>query len=132
MAKLVEEDKKCAATSKGLDKDLPLVRTDGVFGSDDTGYYTFTALAQDKAGNQSAKISEVALYDNEAPVVQVSTTRSTDFAKDFTLNKVLVATDNLSLRDYTVNLVAAQDLTAGGRRRRKHPNRVRDGVQHVG
>ena len=38
--------------------------------------------------------------------MQLSTTRSTDFAKDFTLNKVLVATDNLSLRDYTVNLVA--------------------------
>ena len=38
--------------------------------------------------------------------MQLSTTRSTDFDKDFTLNKVLVATDNLSLRDYTVNLVA--------------------------
>ena len=38
--------------------------------------------------------------------MQLSTTRSTDFDEDFTLNKVLVATDNLSLRDYTVNLVA--------------------------
>ena len=103
---LDEEDKKCAATSKGLTKALPLVRTDGVSGLTDTGYYEFTALAQDKAGNQSAEMSEVALYDNEAPEVQLSTTRSTDFAKDFTLNKVLVATDDLSLRDYTVNLVA--------------------------
>ena len=104
---LGEEDKKCKATSEGLIVALPLVRTDGVQGrDDDTGYYEFTALAQDKAGNQSAEISEVALYDVEAPEVQLSTTRSTDFAKDFTLNKVLVATDNLSLRDYTVNLVA--------------------------
>ena len=64
---LGEEDKKCTATSAGLVKALPLVRTDGVSGLTDTGYYTFTALAQDKAGNQSAEISEVALYDNEAP-----------------------------------------------------------------
>ena len=33
LADVGEEDKKCAATSKGLDKDLPLVRTDGVFGN---------------------------------------------------------------------------------------------------
>ena len=110
---LDEEDKKCKATSDGLIKALPLVRTDGVSGLTDTGYYTFAALAQDKAGNQSAEISEVALYDNEAPVVQVSTTRSPDFDEDFTLNKVLVATDNLSLRDYTVNLVAAPALDLG-------------------
>ena len=63
-------------------------------------------MAQDKAGNQSDEMSEVALYDNEVPAVQLSTTKSTDFDEDFTLNKVLVATDNLSLRDYTVNLVA--------------------------
>ena len=114
LAKLVEEDKKCAATSAGLVNAKPLVRTTGVSGLKDTGYYTFTALAQDKAGNQSAQISEVALYDDEAPVVQVSTTRSTGFGKvDFTLNKVLVATDNLSLRDYTVHLVAAEGLTLG-------------------
>ena len=70
LADLGEEDKKCAATSEGLIKALPLVRTNGVSGLTgltDTGYYTFTALAQDKAGNQSAEISEVALYDNEAP-----------------------------------------------------------------
>ena len=70
----------------------------------------------------------MALYDDEPPVVQLSTTRSTGFAKDFTLNKVLVATDNLSLRDYTVNLVAASPRPwATG-----SPNRVRDGVQRVG
>ena len=106
LADLGEEDKKCTATFDGLIEALPLVRTDGVSGLTDTGYYEFTALAQDKAGNQSAEMSEVALYDNVAPEVQLSTTRSTDFAEDFTLNKVLVATDDLSLRDYTVNLVA--------------------------
>ena len=106
LADLGVEDKKCAATSDGLIADLQLVRTNGVSGLTDTGYYEFTAQAQDKAGNQSAEMSEVALYDNVAPEVQLSTTRSTDFAKDFTLNKVLVATDDLSLRDYTVNLVA--------------------------
>ena len=41
LADVGEEDKKCAATFKGLIKDLPLVRTDGVSGrtGDDTGYY---------------------------------------------------------------------------------------------
>ena len=62
--------------------------------------------------------------------MQLSTTRSTDFAEDFTLNKVLVATDNLSLRDYTVNLVAASDQTTSWAT--GHPRRVRDGVQRVG
>ena len=141
LAKLGEEDKKCVATSAGLVKAKPLVRTTGVSGLKDTGYYTFTALAQDKAGNQSAQISEVALYDNEAPVVQVSTTRSTGFGKvekgevDFTLNKVLVATDNLSLRDYTVSLVDSRRPHAGRNPNSTpghHPNRVRDGVQRVG
>ena len=120
LASLAKEDKKCAATFKGLIPALPLVRTNGVSGLTDTGYYEFTALAQDKAGNQSAEISEVALYDADPPVVQLSTTRSTDFAKDFTLNKVLVATDNLSLRDYTVNLVAT---TAPAGRVSQHSSR---------
>ena len=110
---LGEKDSKCTMTAEGLIQAMPLVRTSGVSALTEAGYYTFAALAHDKAGNQSAEMSEVAIYDNEEPVVQVTTTRSTDFDEDFTLNKVLVATDNLSLRDYTVNLVAAAALDLG-------------------
>ena len=65
------------------------------------GYYTFTALAQDKAGNESDEISRVAIHDTENPVVSVAaTTGSKD--GDLDHNLVGTVTDALSIRDYSI------------------------------
>ncbi len=65
------------------------------------GYYTFTALAQDKAGNKSDEISRVAVHDTEDPVVSVAaTTGSKD--GDLDHNLVGTVTDALSIRDYSI------------------------------
>ena len=65
------------------------------------GYYTFTALAQDKAGNPSDEISRVAVNDAANPVVSVAATSG---SKDGDLDHNLTGTvtDALSIRDYSI------------------------------
>ena len=65
------------------------------------GYYTFTALALDKAGNKSDEKSRVALHDTADPVVSVSATTGSDDG-DFDHNLVGTLTDALSIRDYSI------------------------------
>ncbi len=67
----------------------------------DDGYYTFAALAQDKAGNKSDDISRVALNDATAPLVSVGVTTGTKKG-DLDHNLVGTVTDALSIRDYSV------------------------------
>ena len=65
------------------------------------GYYTFTALAQDKAGNESDEKSRVAIHDTADPVVSVAATTGSDDG-DFDHNLVGTVTDALSIRDYSI------------------------------
>ena len=65
------------------------------------GYYTFTALALDKAGNKSDEKSRVALLDTSPPVVSVAATTGSK-AGDFDHNLVGTLTDALSIRDYSI------------------------------
>ena len=65
------------------------------------GYYTFTALALDKAGNKSVEMSRVAVHDTEAPVVSVAATPGSKDG-DFDHNLVGTVTDALSIRDYSI------------------------------
>ena len=75
-----EDQEECKNNTEGLgelDGDRVLVELDKVEERAD-GYYTFTALAQDKAGNKSDERSRVAVHDTEAPVVSVAATTGSD------------------------------------------------------
>ena len=71
-------------------------------GANDVGYYTFTAQAQDKAGNLSEEISDVALSDTDYParanvrVTEGSSSKPLAYTLDINLD------DDLSVRDYYV------------------------------
>jgi len=54
----------CTSVSVNAAPAFPLVATTTVAASATNGYYTYTAVAQDAAGNQSGTVSRVALYDN--------------------------------------------------------------------
>ena len=74
-------------------------------GDDDrvAGYYTFSATATDKAGNEAASGSRVALHDVEPPdPPKLFVVPGED---DFTFNKTLLATDNLSIASYAISVV---------------------------
>ena len=72
------------------------------------GYYTFSATATDKAGNETASGSRVALNDDETPrPIRLFVAPGAD---DSTYDKTLLANDNLSIAGYQVNL----PLPSGG------------------
>ena len=78
------------------------------------GYYTFTAQAQDKAGNKSdPEISRVALNDNTPPVVSASVSQGSKPGDlDHTLTGAV--TDGLSIQDYAIALkVVDSDVSYG-------------------
>ena len=65
------------------------------------GYHTFSATATDKAGNESASDSRVALNDTALPSgIELFIVPGDD---DYTREKTLLATDNLSIASYHVN-----------------------------
>ena len=61
----------CASSLAGLDFNDPLATTDGLSSDSETGYYTFTAVAQDNAGNKSEPIVRTAVNDGEVPRISV-------------------------------------------------------------
>ena len=66
------------------------------------GYHTFSATASDKAGNETASGSRVALNDGALPTpVRLFVVPGED---DFTYNKTLLASDNLSIASYAMNV----------------------------
>ena len=81
---------------------LPLVNVN--FDADGVGYYTYTARAQDMAGNLSKEISRTALHDLTPPVTALIFARGKNA---FNYDKTLVMADNLSIRDYTVTISAS-------------------------
>ena len=92
-----------------------LVSTDGLDDPDDddkyTGYYTFTGQAQDRAGNLSAEISQVALSDTQFDArasLRVRGDRNDpyDYAVDITVD------DDLSVRDYSLTVASIDGTDA--------------------
>ena len=68
---------------------------------DKLGYYTFTARAQDKAGNLSEEISRVALRDEDFEAdAGVRVTHGTGGTKVFDYTVDISVRDDLSVRDY--------------------------------
>ncbi len=66
------------------------------------GYHTFSATATDKAGNETDSGSRVALNDVTLPTpVRLFVVPGED---DFTYNKTLLASDNLSISSYAINV----------------------------
>ena len=93
----------CKNNTEGLgelDDDRVLTELHKVKDLDD-GYYTFTALAQDKAGNKSGEISRVALSDDTAPLVSLGITTGTKKG-DLDHNLVGTVTDALSIQSYSI------------------------------
>ena len=80
--------------------------------ANDVGYYTFTAQAQDKAGNLSEEISDVALSDTEyaarasVRVTEGSSSKPLAYTLDINLD------DDLSVRDYYVAMTVGADVGA--------------------
>ena len=104
----------CENDSEGLaDRDGDRVATTYAKAEDlDDGYYTFTAQAQDKAGNKSdPEISRVALNDNTDPVVSVSVSQGSKDG-DFDHSLTGAVTDGLSIRDYAIGLIVG-DVSYG-------------------
>ena len=72
------------------------LRPTGLRGSDTEGYYTFTALSQDKAGNKSEQIVRTTVHDEKAPELGLIVG---GYAKGaYSLTATL--TDNLSIKQY--------------------------------
>ena len=82
----------------GIGFNDPLATTDHLVGEADTlvAYYTFTAVAQDKAGNKSEEIVRTAVHDDGDPVVGLIVGGYDKGAWSLTAT----LTDNLSLKAY--------------------------------
>ena len=74
----------------------PLATTMGLNGAETVGYYTFTALAQDKAGNRSEEIVRTAAHDDDGPNAGVIVGAYAEGSYSLTVT----LTDNLSIRNY--------------------------------
>ena len=95
-----------AAAKVALTNILPL--TDA-----NTGYYTFTAQAQDRAGNLSEEIMNVALSDTDYPArVSVRASASSSKPLEYTLD--INVNDDLSVRDYFSVMVLGNAVGAVG------------------
>ena len=87
----------CVLAATGIDFNDPLATTKGLGSSTKTnGYYTFTAVSQDKAGNRSEEVMRTAVNDGTAPTVGLIVG---GYAKGaWSLTATL--TDNLSVKQY--------------------------------
>ena len=73
------------------------------------GYYTFTAMAQDKAGNKSEEVVRIAVNDNEPPRVGLIVGGYDKGAWSLTAT----LTDNLSVKAYWAEASESITLTGG-------------------
>ena len=99
-----DPDEDCENTSEELDVSsaggAAKLATTAIFGDGDNeiGFYTFTALARDKAGNMSDEIERVVLNDTEEPSVGI-TARIPGSGADEAFDVTVLMADDLSLRD---------------------------------
>ena len=94
----------------GVDFNDPLATTDGLSGADVAGYYTFTAVAQDKAGNKSEEVVRTAANDGEAPELGLIVGGYSKGAWSLTAT----LTDNLSLKQYWAEAFDNLDIDGQG------------------
>ena len=97
----------------GIGFNDPLATTDGLSSDSETGYYTFTAVAQDKAGNRSEPIVRTAVNDGTAPDLGLIVGGYSRGAWSLTAT----LTDNLSLKSYwaeAFQVIPAVGPTTGG------------------
>ena len=93
---------------------LPLVPTTTVAASGTVGYYSYSSLAQDAAGNQTAPVARVVVRDN-TPVTVTNPAVPVTITGAFTASSFL--NDDLSIRDYfwtagyTTALIAPTTIT---------------------
>ena len=92
----------------GLEFNDPLATTDGLDGASEAGYYTFTAVSQDKAGNKSEQIVRTALNDGDEPEIGLIVGGYSRGAWSLTAT----LTDNLSIKEYWAE--AIQEITGVG------------------
>ena len=99
----------CGATAVNGAPPFPLVPTVGVGAQVGVGYYTYTALAQDAAGNQTATVTRVVVRDN-TPATATSPAVPVTITGAFTASSFL--NDDLSIRDYFYTVGFGGALTA--------------------
>ena len=86
----------------------PLATTSGLTSVDAEGYYTFTAVAQDKAGNRSEEVVRTAAHDDEDPELGLIVGGYDKGAWSVTAT----LTDNLSLKSYWAEVT--DEVSIGG------------------
>ena len=98
----------CMSNGEGFsDITDDLILTTAFAGQEDIGYYTLTAMSQDKAGNRSDPISRTVLLDTEEPGANVNAPGSVSGSFDAGVSM----SDDLSIRDYRVSgIYAATDI----------------------
>lgn len=99
----------CGATSVNAAPGFPLVPTTVVAAQTAVGYYTYNALAQDAAGNQTASVTRVVVRDN-TPATATSPAVPVTITGAFTASSFL--NDDLSIRDYYYTVGFGGALTA--------------------
>jgi hypothetical protein len=100
----------CSAVSVNAAPPFPLVPTVTVGASATTGYYTYSAVAQDAAGNQSAAVSRVIAYDPAANVPALTSALFNTPLNGPTVAFNANASDNFDLQDVTYSLLYAGGL----------------------
>ena len=85
-----------AALGEGSTFNPPLATTSGLNTAEKVGYYTFTAVAQDRAGNRSEEAVRTAVNDDDDPNVGVIIGGYASGSYSLTVT----LTDNLSIRNY--------------------------------
>ena len=89
----------------------PLATTSGLSAADnEVGYYTLTALAQDKAGNKSEQVMRTAVNDDEAPKVGLIVGGYDKGSWSLTAT----LTDNLSVKAYWAEAFDNLDIDGQG------------------
>jgi hypothetical protein len=94
----------CNATSINPAPPFPLVPTTTVAANTATAYYTYSAVAQDAAGNQSAPVTRVIAYDPAANVPALTSALYNTPLSGSTAVFNANASDNFDLQDVTYSL----------------------------
>jgi len=100
----------CGVASVNAAPAFPLVATTVMAASVTTGYYTYTAYAQDAAGNASGTVTRVTAYDAPANTPTLTTAVFTAPLSSGSVTFSATAADNFDLRDVTYNLAYAGGL----------------------
>lgn len=94
----------CNSISVNAAPPFPLVPTTTVAASTTTAYYTYTAFAQDAAGNKSGTLTRVIAYDPAANVPALTQALYNVPLNGPTATFSALASDNFDLRDVTYTL----------------------------